>query len=186
MKMNEGLAKMGRIGAKVRNLGIVLVFLGALSIWAPQVSGKTLAVIIGVLLILGGVGRTMFSWIAPSWGSALLRAAVGVLTVVAGVYMLMQPEVGSKALAIVLMFYLFADGITSLIMALRMPPVVSGGWMLLGSLASIALGVLMWMQWPASGELAVGVLIGIKLMLDGISLIGLGVAAKATSAAVQG
>ncbi len=181
MDMNEGLAKMGKIGENVRNLGIVLIVLGALSIWAPQVSGKTLAVIIGVLLILGGIGRTLFWWFAPSWGSALLRAAVGVLTVVAGVYMLMQPEVGSSALAIVLMFYLFADGITSLIMALRMPPIVSGGWMLLGSLASIALGVLMWMQWPASGELAVGLLIGIKLILDGVSLIGLGVAAKAVS-----
>lgn len=182
MNMNEGLAKIGAIGSKVRNVGIFLVILGALSVWAPQLSGKMLAVIIGVLLILGGVGRTMFSWIAPSWGSALLRAAVGVLTVVAGVYMLMQPEVGSRALAIVLMIYLFADGITSLIVALKMPPVVSGGgWMLLGSLASIALGILMWMQWPASGELAVGVLIGIKLMLDGISLIGLGVAAKAVA-----
>jgi uncharacterized membrane protein HdeD (DUF308 family) len=179
MDMNEGLAKISEIGSKVRNLGIVLIVLGALSIWAPQVSGKTLAVVIGLLLVLGGIGRTMFSWIAPSWGSALLRAAVGVLTVIAGVYMLMQPEVGSRALAIVLMIYLFADGITSLIMALRMPPVVSGGWMLLGALASIALGVLMWMQWPASGELAVGVLIGIKLILDGISLIGLGVTAKA-------
>ena len=42
--IDEGLAKMGAIGAKVRNLGIVLVVLGALSIWAPQVSGKTLAI----------------------------------------------------------------------------------------------------------------------------------------------
>lgn len=179
MNINEGLAKMGTIGAKVRNVGIFLVILGALSVWAPQVSGKTLAVIIGILLIFGGIGRTTFSWIAPSWGSALLRAAAGVLTVIAGVYILMQPEVGSRALAIVLMFYLFADGITSLIVALKLPPVVSGGgWMLLGSVASIAVGVLMWMQWPASGEMAVGVLIGIKLILDGVSLIGLGTVAK--------
>ena len=179
MNINEGLAKMGTIGAKVRNVGIFLVILGALSVWAPQVSGKTLAVIIGILLIFGGIGRTTFSWIAPSWGSALLRAAAGVLTVIAGIYILMQPEVGSRALAIVLMFYLFADGITSLIVALKLPPVVSGGgWMLLGSVASIAVGVLMWMQWPASGEMAVGVLIGIKLILDGVSLIGLGTVAK--------
>ena len=123
MNVNEGLAKMGAIGAKVRNVGIFLVVLGALSVWAPQVSGKTLAVIIGILLIFGGIGRTAFSWIAPSWGSALLRAAAGVLTVIAGIYILMQPEVGSRALAIVLMFYLFADGITSLIVALKMPPV---------------------------------------------------------------
>ena len=179
VNMNDGLEKVAAIGSKVRNLGIFLVILGVLSIWAPQVTGKTLAIIIGVVLILGGVGRTMFSWVAPSWGSAILRAAVGILTVVAGVYMLAQPEVGSRALAMVLMFYLFADGITSFIMALKMPPVVSGGWMILGSLASIGLGVLMWMQWPASGELAVGVLIGVKLLLDGIALIGLGMAAKA-------
>lgn len=180
--INEGLEKMGAIGAKVRNLGIVLVVLGALSIWAPQVTGKTLAVIIGLLLVFGGIGRTMFSWVAPSWGSAFLRAAVGVLTVVAGIYILMQPEVGSRALAVVLMIYLFADGITSLILALKMPPVVSGGgWMLIGALASIAVGVLMWMQWPASGELAVGILIGVKLVLDGVSLIGLGSVAKAVT-----
>ena len=172
---------MNAVGAKVRNLGIFLVILGALSIWAPQVSGKTLAVIIGVLMIAGGIGRALFSWVAPSWGSAFLRGAVGVLTVIAGVYVLMQPEVGSRALAIVLMIYLLVDGITSLIAALRIPPVVSGGWMIVGSLASIAVGVLMWMQWPASGELAVGLLIGIKLILDGAALIGLGAAAKAVS-----
>jgi len=121
------------------------------------------------------------SLIAPSWGPAFLRAAVGVLTVIAGIYIVVQPEVGSRALAIVLMIYLFADGITSLILALKMPPVVSGGWMLIGALASIAVGVLMWMQWPASGELAVGILIGIKLILDGVSLIGLGSVAKAVT-----
>ena len=181
MNMKDELAKVGPVGKKVRNLGIFLVILGALSIWAPQVTGKTLAVVIGVLMIFGGAGRAMFSWIAPSWGSALLRAAVGILTVVAGVYMLTQPEVGSRALAIVLMAYLFVDGVTSLIMALKMPPVVSGGWMIMGSLASIGLGVLMWMQWPASGELAVGILIGVKLVMDGIALIGLGMAAKAVA-----
>jgi uncharacterized membrane protein HdeD (DUF308 family) len=173
MDISKGMAKAGEMGVKVRYLGIFLVVLGGLSIWAPQVTGKTLAVVIGILLILGGIGRTIFSWIAPSWGSAILRAAVGVLTVVAGIYILMQPSVGSKALAIVLMIYLFADGITSLLVALRFPPAVGGGWMLLGAIASIAVGVLMWMQWPASGELAVGVLIGIKLVLDGLSLMGL-------------
>jgi uncharacterized membrane protein HdeD (DUF308 family) len=93
----------------------------------------------------------------------------------------MQPEVGSKALAIVLMIYLFADGLTSLIVALKIPPVAGGGWLLLGSLASIAVGILMWTQWPASGELAVGLLIGIKLMLDGVSMIGIGSAAVAAA-----
>ena len=81
MEMQEGLSKLGQAGTKVRNLGILVAVLGILSIAAPQFSGKTLSVVIGVLLILGGIGRTLFSWIAPSWGSAILRAFVGILTV---------------------------------------------------------------------------------------------------------
>lgn len=181
-QMQEGLEMVGAVGTKVRNLGIFVAILGALAIWAPQFTGKTLAVVIGVLMIFGGVGRTMFSWVAPTWGNALLRAAVGILTIIAGGYIILQPEVGSKALAIVMMVYLIVDGVTSLVFSLRMPPVVSGGWMILGSLASIGLGVLMWMQWPASGELAVGLLIGVKLLFDGIGLIAMGVAAKSVTA----
>lgn len=179
--MQVGLEKVGAVGTKVRNLGIFVAILGALAIWAPQLTGKTLAIVVGILLILGGIGRTLFSWVAPSWGNAILRAAVGVLTVIAGVYMMMQPDVGSRALAMVLMVYLFVDGITSLIVALKMPPVVSGAWMIMGSLVSIGLGVLMWMQWPASGELAIGLLIGVKLLLDGIAMIALGVATKSAT-----
>ena len=95
--------------------------------------------------------------------------------------MIGQPDVGSQALAIVLVFYLFADGITSLILALKLPPAAGGAWVMLGAIASLIIGVLMWMQWPASGDLAIGLLIGIKLILDGVVLIGIGSAAKAAA-----
>jgi uncharacterized membrane protein HdeD (DUF308 family) len=81
----------------------------------------------------------------------------------------------------VLVFYLVADGITSLIFALRLPPATGGAWMMLGAVASLVIGILMYMQWPASGELAVGILIGIKLILDGSTLIGVGSVAKAAA-----
>ena len=110
-----------------------------------------------------------------------LRAAVGILTVIAGGYMIMQPEAGSQVLAMVLVFYLFADGITSLIIAVKLPPAAGGAWVMFGAVASLIIGILLWRQWPASGELAVGVLIGIKLILDGATLIGVGSVAKAVA-----
>jgi uncharacterized membrane protein HdeD (DUF308 family) len=141
----------------------------------------TVSVVVGVVLILGGILRTAFAWIAIGWGSLLLRAAVGILTILAGGYMIMQPDVGAQVLAMVLVFYLVADGITSLIFALRLPPATGGAWMMLGAVASLVIGILMYMQWPASGELAVGILIGIKLILDGSTLIGVGSVAKAAA-----
>ena len=138
MDTSDLMKPIAKIGGLIRLHGVGLVILGALAVWAPEMTGMTVSVIVGVVLIVGGVLRTTFAWIATGWGSLFLRAAVGILTVIAGGYMIMQPDVGSQALAIVLVFYLFADGITSLIFAVRLPPAAGGAWMMLGSIGFAA------------------------------------------------
>ncbi len=179
METSDLIKPIAKIGGLVRFLGVGLLVLGALAVWAPQVTGMTVSVIVGIVLILGGIIRTAFAWISTGWGSLLLRAAVGILTIIAGCYMIAQPDVGSQVLAIILVMYLFTDGAIALIFAIRVPPAAGGVWMMLGAIASLAIAVLMWAQWPATGELAVGVLIGIKLILDGVMLVGVGTIAKA-------
>ena len=179
MDTADVLRPIAKIGGLVRLFGVGLLILGALSVYAPQASGMTVSVIVGIVLILGGILRTAFAWLSPGWGSLFMKMLVGILTIIAGGYMIARPEAGSQALAVVLVFYLIVDGITTLIIATRLPPVAGGAWMMVGAIASLLIGVLMWMQWPASGELALGVLIGIKLILDGVTLIGVGSAAKA-------
>ncbi len=179
MDAADVLRPIAKIGGLVRLFGIGLIILGGLSVWAPQVSGMTVSVIVGIVLILGGILRTAFAWLSPGWGSLFMKMLVGILTIIAGGYMIARPETGSQALAVVLVFYLFVDGLTTLIIATRLPPAAGGAWMMIGAIASLLIAVLMWMQWPASGELAVGVLIGIKLILDGVTLIGVGSPAKA-------
>ena len=92
--------------------------------------------------------------------------------------MIFSPETGAQVLAMVLIVYLFIDGLTSLIIAIKLPPVGGGAWLMFSSIASLIIAVLMWRQWPASGDLAIGILIGVKLLLDGISLIGIGLFAR--------
>ncbi len=139
----------------------------------------TVSVVVGVLLIFGGILRTSFAWISVGWGSLFLRAAAGVLTILAGGYMIMRPAEGSQVLALVLVFYLLADGITSFIFSIKLPPAVGSAWVMLGAVASLIIGILIWRQWPLSGELAIGVLIGIKLILDGVELFAVGATTKA-------
>ncbi len=179
METGELLRPIARAGGQVQVTGAIVLVLGVFAVASPQVSGMTVSVIIGILMILSGIARTMFAWLSVGWGSLFLKALVGVLTIVAGGYMIVNPDVGTRALAIVLTAYLFADGITTLLFALRIPPAAGGAWMLLGALVSVLAGVLMWMQWPASGDLAIGILIGTKLIIDGVELIGVGTAAKA-------
>ena len=179
MDPNKLTDAVARAGGRIRIIGIALVVLGALAIYSPQISGMTISVIVGILLILSGIARTTFAWLAIGWGPAVLRFAMGVISIIAGAYMIVQPGVGSQALAIVLMIYLFADGITTILVAARVPPAGGGVWLLVSGLASIVIGVLMWLKWPVSGELAIGILIGVKLLLDGVALVGVGTAAAA-------
>ena len=169
-------------GGNLQLMGAGLIVLGLLSIWSPDVGGMAISVLVGIVLLLGGVLRTAFAWLSPGWGSLFGKALVGIITLLAGLYMIFNPDVGSKALAVVLTFYLFVDGITTLVFAIRLPPAAGGAWMMFGAAISILAGVLMYMQWPASGELAVGILIGVKLLIDGIVLVGLGSAAKSVAA----
>ncbi len=59
MDVDDVLKPIAKLGGKVRLYGIGLVILGALAIYAPQISGMTVSVVVGVLigikLILDGV-----------------------------------------------------------------------------------------------------------------------------------
>ena len=53
MDTTDVLKPIAKIGGAVGWFGIGLVILGGLSIWSPQISGLTVSVIVGVLLIIG-------------------------------------------------------------------------------------------------------------------------------------
>ena len=179
MEPQEQLRPLARIASNVRLMGIGVLILGILAVTSPDIGGMTVSVMIGVVLVLSGILRTAFAWFSADWGSMFLKLLAGIVTIIAGGYMIANPDVGAQALAMVLTIYLFIDGISTLVFAIKIPPAAGGAWMMFGAIISLLAGVLMYMQWPASGELAIGILIGVKLIIDGIELIGVATAAKA-------
>ncbi len=166
-------------------LGVGLILLGILSLVLPNASGMTVGVLVGILLLLSGILRTTFAWIATSWGSALLRFALGVLAIVAGGVMIFQPETGLDAITIVVMVFLIADGLTQILVSFQLPPGAGGIWVMVGGALSLLLGVLIWRQWPVSGEIAVGILLGVKLIMDGVAMIAVAGAVRAMGKALS-
>jgi uncharacterized membrane protein HdeD (DUF308 family) len=92
--------------------------------------------------------------------------------------MVAQPATGLQALTIVVIIYLIADGISEIIFALRVPPATGGTLIMLSGAVTLLLGVLLWLGWPWSGEKAIGLMIGLKLLLDGVALVGIGMTAR--------
>ncbi len=68
-----------------------------------------------------------------------------------------------------------------LIAAMQIRPALGWGWMLLNGVITLALGFIIWQQFPVSGIWAVGILFGIKLIMSGWWLIIIGRGLKNSS-----
>ena len=51
-------------------------------------------------------------------------------------------------------------------------------WLLLHGVVNVLLGIAIWRQWPLSGLWVIGLFVGIDMLLNGWSLVMLGLAAK--------
>ena len=75
-----------------------------------------------------------------SFGAGTLAILIGAFSIMAGLILITRPGIGLAALAFILAFYFFVDGITRIAMALQMRPGGGWGWMLFTGILSGILG----------------------------------------------
>ena len=159
-------------------VGVLLMVLGLMAIASPLVTGVSVAYLVGTLMLIAGLGQCIFAFGARSFGSGLLKFLLGGLSVACGVVMIGHPLLGLGFLTLLLATYFVVEGIFEAVLAFQVRPVRGWGWTLLSGVVSVALGLLIWNQFPLSGVWAVGILVGIKLALLGVSMLVLSIAAR--------
>ena len=159
-------------------LGYALVIFGILAIMAPLFTGTAVTIFVGVLMIAAGITRGVFAFRAQTFGKGLLMFVLSAIIAFGGVLLIARPLIGLASLTMVLAAFFFADGIIEAIYAFQLRPVKGWGWMLYSGIVSGLLGFLIMYQWPVSGRWAIGVLVGVRLVLTGWSVIALGSAAR--------
>ena len=166
-------------------LGVLTVILGVLAMMSPMLAGMAVSMMVGFLLILAGITRTIFAFKAQSWGKGILAFVLGLLTLLIGLAMVFRPVLGLTSLTLVLAAYFFIDGIFEIFEAFDLKPLKGWGWMLFGGIVSVLLGFMIWGQWPVSGAWAIGILVGIKLIFAGWAMVGIGAAGRSIAGAAE-
>jgi len=153
--------------------GIVSSLLGIIAIATPALAGKAVVIVIGAALLCAGIVQIVQGFRADSWSAKLPPFVLGVLTGLFALAVLAHPLLGLKFLTLLLAAYFIVMGVSKIVASFSFR--ADSGWLLmLGSgLVSLLLGGLIWMQWPLSGMWAVGVLVGVDLLISGISMIAL-------------
>lgn len=161
------------VGGYFKWLGIVLIVLGVIAILAPALAGSSVVVMIGIILLFAGASSAVRGMQAATGREKALGLVLGLVTVLAGGVVVVQPVVGLAFLTLLLAGYFIAEGIFKIVMSLRYRPTNGWGWLLTSGLLSLILGALIWSQWPMSGLWAVGVLVGVNLLGTGLALLTL-------------
>jgi len=150
-------------------LGVVMIVLGIVAMLAPWEFGILIALIIGWSAIFNGVAQIIYGVKTHSGGRSVLEIILGLIYIVAGVYLLLHPVPGLLVLTIFLASLLIVYGIFALVLAFRMKPHRGWGWVLFDAIITILLGVLIWAHWPWNAEWVVGTLFGISILVSGVT-----------------
>jgi uncharacterized membrane protein HdeD (DUF308 family) len=166
-------------------LGILTVIFGVVAIGSPLITGVAVAVFVGFLLLASGVARIVHALKSKQWGTGFWGTAIGVLGVLAGLLMIFRPLVGLLTMTMLLAIYFLVDGISEIIAAFKIKPDQGWGWLLFNGIIALLLGLMIWRQWPVSGKWAIGLLVGIHILMTGWSMIILGTGARRVAGAIE-
>ena len=159
-------------------LSVVLILAGLFAILAPLLAGVALTGILGWLLILVGAGHLWLAWHIRGAGAHLWEAIIGLVYVVAGIFLLVHPVAGLIGITAILGAYLLIRGIFELIAGLSMRGVGGSTWLIINGGISLILAFLIWRHLPYSAEWFLGTLIGFAILFTGISRLALTLTAR--------
>jgi uncharacterized membrane protein HdeD (DUF308 family) len=157
-------------------LGLVQIAVGLFAIGAPVVASLASALFVGWVLLFSGAVQLLHAFQVRGWKGFLLHLVGALLYLAAGVVIVLFPLGGVLTLTLFLAGVFLVEGVSRTMLALRMRPAQGWGWFLVGGLAGIVLGLMIWLEWPSSALWALGLLVGINLLFSGVSLTSLALA----------
>jgi uncharacterized membrane protein HdeD (DUF308 family) len=159
-------------------LSVLMMLAGILAIAIPPAAGVAVLVVVAWLLMVSGAAHLVFAWYTRTTGGMIWELLLGVLYLFVGIYALVHPLAGLASLTLVLAFYLFAEAVLELVLSFRLRPMPGANWLLFDGIVTLILAVLIWRSWPSSSEWVIGTLVGISMLMSGITRLSLSLAAR--------
>ena len=172
------VAEATRPGTRGALLALLFIVVGVIAIGEPVVAGLAVALLVGWALIFSAIGHVAAAFSAGGVGRGIWQAIVGACYFVAGMYFVTHPLLGLGTLTLMLAFVLFVEAVLEVVIYAVTRDLPGAGWRLVNALITAALALMVWAHWPSSSVWAIGILVGINLLMTGVTRILLGMAQR--------
>jgi uncharacterized membrane protein HdeD (DUF308 family) len=165
---------VGRHGSTLSILwGVLLVIFGFIAIATPFLAAVAVSVVVSWLIVFAGIVHVVLAFHAHGAGSVIWKLLVGIAYLAFGGYMLIHPLLSVTSLTLALAVLFLIEGVLNIVLYFKMRPLHGSAWVLVDGLITLLLGGLIYMQWPFSATWAIGILVGVSMMISGFSRIAL-------------
>lgn len=148
--------------------GLLLMLLGALTIWSSVYGTVVSIMLLGIFLICAGIVQIVQSFLARQWSGFFLALLLGVLYIVTGFFCVTSPASAATSIVLWIAAFCFVVGIFKMLAAaiLRFE---QAGWVFFNGAVTFLLGLIIYFNWPISGLWVIGLFVGIDMILSGWS-----------------
>ena len=152
--------------------GIALVVLGVAAVVRAVTATIISMLFFGWLLVLASGIEIAQAILVGHWAGFFHHLLAAVLFGVVGLIVVTRPTISAEVVTVFMAAFFLIGGLFQLItsVALAMP---GWGWQAADGIITLVLGVLVLVEWPASGLWIIGLFVGIDLIFYGVAWIAL-------------
>jgi uncharacterized membrane protein HdeD (DUF308 family) len=161
-------------GRSATAAGVIIAILGLLAVVFPLITGISVSILLGAVLVVGALVHAANAFSAGTLGNVLGQAVLAVLYGFAGIAFIANPVVGLATLTLLAIAFFLADGLVEIAWGLRSRGQPGTTWLLASGGISLLLAGFLWLGFPSSAGWAIGVLLGVNLLVTGVSMILVG------------
>jgi uncharacterized membrane protein HdeD (DUF308 family) len=172
------LGAAAKVPGALIGLGILFIVLGMIGVAGQTLFSFVSINVLGAFLIVGGVLQGAHALKSQGWKSVGIQAILAVLYIAAGFYTWAFPIPALEVITLWLAAIFFVTGFLRLVSAFQHRLFSEWFWLVLSSAISILLGVMIMNSFPSSSLWLPGLLIAVELLLQGWSMLFLGLAAR--------
>jgi len=152
-------------------MGIVAVILGIAAMFAPLFFASNFALLLGLFFVASGISHGVYAFRGKDFRAAVPILISALLYIVGGTFVLVNTGAAITTATIVIAGTLGVQGAYQVVVALFSRPFLNWLPSLGAGLAMVACAVLVYLRWPYSTDSFFGLLVGISLIVGGLSTI---------------
>jgi uncharacterized membrane protein HdeD (DUF308 family) len=97
---------------------------------------------------------------------------------------ILHPVLAVASLTLILASLFLIEGVLDLVLFFKMRSVRGSNWVLIDGIITVLLGLMIYAQWPSSSVWAIGTLVGVSMIISGITRVMMSLAVRKTTETV--